>query len=50
MQSDMHVKWIDKMVVVFKCQFLASLTKELYQFVFVNPIKIHEKIEELSKL
>ena len=41
---------MDKMVVVVKCQFLATLTEELHQFAFINPIKIHEQIEELSKL
>ena len=45
----MHVKWMDKMVVIVKCQFLVSLTKSLHQFAFVNPMKFHEQIEELSK-
>ena len=49
LQSDMQVKWMDKMVVVVKCQFLATLTGNLHQFTFIDPIKIHEQIEELSK-
>ena len=48
-QSDMHVKCMDEIVVAVKCKFLASLTKKLHQFAFINPMKIHEKIEELSK-
>ena len=50
LQSDMQVKWMDKMVVVVKCQFLVTLSRKLYQFAFANPLKIHEKMEELSKL
>ena len=38
-----------KMVVVVKCQFLATLTEKLHQFALINPIKIHEEIEELAK-
>ena len=49
LQSDMQVKWMDKMVVVVKCQFLATLTEKLQPFAFINPIEIHEQIEELYK-
>ena len=49
LQGDMHVKWMDKMVVIVKCQFLVSLTKSLHQFAFINPMKFQEQIEELSK-
>ena len=48
--SNMHVKWMGKMVVVVKCQFLVTLIEELHQFSVVKPIKIHMQIEELSKL
>ena len=49
-RSDMHVKGMGKMVVVVKCRFLVTLIEKLYQFVVVNPIKIHMQIEVLSKL
>ena len=49
-RSDMHVKWMGKMVVVVKCRFLDSLIETLHRFVVVNPIKIYVQIEELSKL
>ena len=45
----MQVKLMDKIVVVVKCQFLATLTENLHQLTFIDPIKIHEQIEELSK-
>ena len=49
LQSNMQVKWMDKIVVVVKCQFLATLTEKLQPFAFINPIEIHEQIEELYK-
>ena len=48
-RSDMHVKCMGKVVVVVKCRFLVTLIGKLHQFTFVNPIKIHKQIEELSK-
>ena len=47
LQSNMQVKWMDEIVVVVKCQFLATLTEKLQPFAFINPIEIHEQIEEL---
>ena len=49
-RSNMHVKWMGKMVVVVKCRFLVTLIEKLHQFFVVKPIKIHMQIEELSKL
>ena len=49
-RTDMHVKWMGKMVVVVKCRFLVPLIGKLHQFAFVNPINIHKQIEERSKL
>ena len=49
-RSNMHVKWVGKMVVVLKCQFLVTLIGELHQFTFVNSITPYEEVEELSKL
>ena len=46
----MHMKWMSKMVVVVKCQFLVTLIGKLHQFTFIDPIKIHEEIKVLSKL
>ena len=48
--SNMHMKWMSKMVVVVKCQFLVTLIGKLHQFTFIDPIKIHEEIKVLSKL
>ena len=49
-RSNMHVKWMGKMVVVVKCRFLVTLIEKLLQLFFVKPIKIHMQTEELSKL
>ena len=49
-RSNMHVKWMGKMVVVVKCRFLVTLIEKLHQFAVVNPMKIHMQIEERSKL
>ena len=49
-RSNMHVKWLSKMVVVVKCRFLVTLIGKSHQFAFVNLIEIHKQIEELSKL
>ena len=49
-RSDMHVKWMGKMVVVVKYRFLVTLIGQLHQFAFINPIKFHKQIKELSKL
>ena len=46
----MHVKWMGKMVVVVKFQFLVTLVGILHQFALVNRIKIHVQIEEPFKL
>ena len=49
-RSNMHVKWMDKMVVVVKCRFLVTLIGQLHQFAFINPIKFIKQIKECSKL
>ena len=49
-RSDMHVKWMGKMVVVVKFQFLVTLVGKLHQFALVNRIKIHMEIGEPFKL
>ena len=49
-RSDMHVKWMGKMVVNVKYRFLVILIERLHQFVVVNPIKIYMQIKEPSKL
>ena len=49
-RSNMHVKWMGKMVVVVKCRFLVTLIERLHQFVVVNPMKIHKEMKERSKL
>ena len=46
--SNMHVKWMGKMVVDVKCRFLVTLIEKLHQFFVVKPIKIHIQIEEIS--
>ena len=48
--SNMQMKWMSKMVLFVKCQFLVTLIEKLHQFDFIHPIKIHEKIKVLSKL
>ena len=48
--SNMQMKWMSKMVVFVKCQFLVTLIGKLYHFTFIDPIKIHEKCKVLSKL
>ena len=44
------MKWMNKMVVVVKCQFLVTLIGKLHHFTFIDPIKIHKEIKLLSKL
>ena len=45
----MQMKWMSKMVVFVKYQFFVTLIGKLHQFTFIDPIKIHEEIKELSK-
>ena len=49
-RSNMHVKWMGKMVVVVKCRFLVTLIETLHPFFVVKPIIIHMQIKELSKI
>ena len=35
-RSNMHVKWMGKMVVVVKFRFLVTLIRKLHQFALVN--------------
>ena len=45
-RGDMHMKWIGKMVVIAKFQFLLTMIGKLHQFTLVNWIKIYMQIKE----
>ena len=42
-RSNMHVKWMGKMVVVVKCRFLVTLIERLHQFSVVKSNQIKSK-------